>query len=89
MTTEKSPSEIWMRAWATEHVGYDYYGLSDDGSEKRSEDEAYAYALIIGEENHVGPYEDARDYIDDTWWNHWETITGKQGEREVYFSCSC
>lgn len=39
--------------------------------------------------HHIGPYEDARDYIDDTWWTHWETITGARGERGSYFSCSC
>lgn len=80
----KAASEKWMRAWAVEHMGADYYGDGDD-----SEDAAFARAIEAGEENHVGPYEDARGYIDSEWWGHWETITGKRGKRDEYFSCSC
>lgn len=83
----KTASERWMRAWALRHVAYDYYGDSLDGMV--SEDEAYAFALWIGENNHVGPYEGAGEYIDDVWWTHWEAITGQTGEREPYFRCSC
>lgn len=82
---DKSPSEKWMREWAVRHVGHDYYG--DRGS--FSEDTAYAFAIEAGHQNHIGPYEDARDFIDDEWWSHWETITGQKGDRGSYFSCSC
>lgn len=65
-------------------MGEDYYG---DG--ERSEDAAYAAAIAAGREHHIGPYEDARDYIDNEWWAHWEIITGERGDRDSYFSCSC
>lgn len=81
----KSESEQWMRAWAKEHMGYDYYGDSDT----RSDDDAYESAIYAGHNNHVGPYEDARDHIDNEWWHHWETITGEKGDRDSYFSCAC
>lgn len=84
-TPNRSASEVWMRAWAMEHVSRDYYG---DG-ESIGEDAAFAFAIRAGEENHIGPYEDARDYISDEWWGHWEAITGKRGNRGEYFSCSC
>lgn len=82
--TDKAASEAWMRKWAVKHVGDDYYG---DG--RVSDHDAYAFALKAGENNHIGPYESARDHIDSEWWGHWETITGKRGDRETYFSCSC
>lgn len=83
----KSESEKWMRAWAMEHTSYDYYG-SDDGG-KLSEDGAYSFAINAGHNLSVGPYEDARDHIDNEWWAHWEAITGCRGQRGEYFSCSC
>lgn len=86
---DKDQSERWMRAWALRHVAYDYYGDHDGKNSMRSEDDAFAFAIRIGEDHFVGPYEDARDYIDETWWTHWENITGKTGERGVYFSCGC
>jgi hypothetical protein len=85
-TASKSASEQWMRAWAMEHVSDDYYG--DDG-DKKSEDDAFNFAIEAGHEKHIGPYESAREHIDSEWWSHWETITGKRGDREAYFSCGC
>ena len=79
-------SEKWMRAWAMRHMGRDYYG---DYDKPLSEDRAYENAIDAGRENHVGPYEDARDHIDNEWWHHWEAITGEKGDRESYFSCAC
>lgn len=84
--TSKSHSEKWMRAWAMKHVSEDYYG---DGEKPVSEDAAYAFAIRVGHEHCIGPYESARDHIDNEWWGHWEAITGVQGERDTYFSCSC
>lgn len=83
--TGKSFSEEWMRRWAIKHMGYDYYGDTD----RVSDEAAFQNALRAGEDNHVGPYEDARDHIDSEWWGHWEAITGKRGNRDEYFSCSC
>lgn len=85
-TPARSESEVWMRAWAAEHMSADYYGDCDS---KRSEDDAYVSAIRAGEDNHIGPYENARDHIDSLWWDHWENITGKRGNREDYFSCAC
>lgn len=83
---DKRQSEKWMRAWAMNHMSRDYYG---DYDTPLSEDSAYANAISAGHDNHIGPYEDARDYIDSEWWEHWEAITGKKGDRETYFSCAC
>jgi hypothetical protein len=80
----KEASEKWMRAWAVQHMGDDYYGEGP-----RDEDAAYASAIYAGENNSVGPYEEARDHIDNEWWEHWETITGQEGDRSAYFSCAC
>lgn len=81
-----SESEKWMRNWARKHMGEDYYGENT----YLTEDQAYENAIQAGHNKHVGPYENARDYIDNTWWNHWETITGCKGDRDDnYFSCSC
>lgn len=80
----KAASEKWMRAWAIEHMGDNYYGPG-----RLSDEIAFANALEAGSNNHIGPYESARDYIDNEWWNHWEAITGKRGDRDAYFSCSC
>jgi hypothetical protein len=81
----KSASEQWMRAWAVEHVGDDYYG---DGG-KVGEEAAYAFAIRAGYDLSVGPYESARDHIDNEWWAHWEAITGGKGQRGEYFRCAC
>lgn len=83
----KSASEAWMRKWAVEHMGYDYYGDTD----KLSDEEAYENAIRAGRNISVGPYESAREFITHEWWNHWEIITGQRGEREDghSFSCSC
>lgn len=78
-------SEKWMRNWAVKHMGYDYYG--DRGT--RSEDEAYAAAILAGHDLRLGPYENARGHIDDDWWYHWEQITGKRGSRGEWFPCAC
>lgn len=83
----KDAAEKWMRAWAMEHVSKDYYGETEGG--KRSEDEAYAFAIQAGHDNHIGPYESASDHIGSEWWRNWETITGVSGDHETYFSCSC
>ncbi len=82
---DKSPSIVWMRKWAKQHMAEDYYG--DEGHV--SDDIAYERAIQAGHDMSVGPHEDSRDYIDGEWWNHWEIITGEKGEREGYFSCSC
>ena len=82
----KNASIEWMKRWADEHMGDDYYGAGD---EKRSVESSYASAIEAGHNNHIGPYEDARDHIDDVWWDHWENITGEKGERGSYFSCGC
>lgn len=81
----KSHSEKWMRAWAMKHVSEDYYG--NGGSV--GEDAAYEFALRAGSELNIGPYESARDHIDNEWWSHWEAITGVTGQRGEYFSCAC
>jgi hypothetical protein len=81
----KEVSEKWMREWAMKHMSADYYG--DETS--LNADVAYDNAMRAGSDNHIGPYEDARDHIDNEWWSHWETITGKQGNRGEYFSCAC
>lgn len=85
ITNEKEASIKWMTNWARVHMSEDYYG--DEG--RLSDETAYSKAIEAGHNNHIGPYEDATDYIDDTWWDHWETITGQRGDRGSYFSCSC
>ncbi len=82
----RTESEAWMRKWATEHVGYDYYGNEED---KVDEESAYQFAIRAGYDHSLGPYESARDCIDDEWWGHWEAITGQKGDRSAYFSCAC
>lgn len=82
---DTSASEQWMRAFAVEHFSEDYYG--DRG--KFSEDEAYAFAIEAGHTNQIGPYEEAREHMQDEWWSHWEIITGEKGDRDSYFSCAC
>lgn len=79
-------SEAWMRAWASEHMSEDYYGDYDKPLEPQT---SYDMAIRAGHENHVGPYESARDHMGAEWWDHWEAITGCKGDREQYFSCSC
>lgn len=82
---DKAESTKWMTEWAVRHMGYDYYG--DDGSAEP--EVAFDRAIEAGHNTNIGPYESARDYIDDEWWNHWEIITGQKGSRGEYFSCSC
>ena len=86
LQNKKADSETWMREWAVQHMREDYY--SDDGG-WLSDDDAYANSIRAGFNHQVGPYEDARDYIDNEWWQHWENITGQTGERDTYFSCAC
>lgn len=81
----RAASVEWMTDWAVRHMQQD---LSDYGRAKTRE-ECFDYAIRAGHEMSVGPCEDARDYIDNEWWNHWETITGKTGNRDEFFSCSC
>ncbi len=81
----KAYSEKWMRDWALAHMSADYYG---DGPSVGAE-QAYTNAIEAGHEMSVGPYESARDHIDNEWWVHWEAITGEKGQRGEYFSCSC
>lgn len=78
-------SRLWMENWAMKHMGEDYYG----DSETLTVAQAFANAIKAGEDCHIGPYESAREYIDDEWWGHWERLTGKRGHRGKYFSCSC
>lgn len=81
----KSASEAWMRDWAMDNMSEDYYG---DGHTITPES-AYENAITAGRDLHIGPYESARDRIDNVWWDHWENITGEKGQRDGYFSCSC
>jgi hypothetical protein len=82
----KQTSEEWMRNWAREHMSTDYYGDTDA---PLSDEQSYANAINAGHNMHVGPYEDARNHIDNEWWAHWEAITGQRGQRGEYFSCGC
>lgn len=87
-STPKDPegeSRRWMEKWAMEHMGYDCYGDRD----KREVADAFADAIHAGHNLHIGPYESARDHIDDEWWNHWERLTNCTGQRGEYFSCAC
>jgi hypothetical protein len=84
-TSSKEMSKTWMTHWAVKHMSEDYYG--DD--ERISPEEAFEKAIAAGHSTHIGPYESARDFIDDEWWGHWEAITGMPGSRGEYFSCSC
>lgn len=79
-----SLSETWMRKWAKDHFSRDYY---DDGG--MGEQAAYEFAIRAGHELFIGPFESARDHIDNEWWAHWEAITGSSGQRGAYFSCAC
>ena len=83
--TAKDASEAWMRRWAVENMGDDYY----DGDGKRPDEDAYSDAIRAGHDLNIGPYESARDSINDEWWGHWENITGCKGQRGEYFSCAC
>lgn len=85
VSRNRSVSEIWMRKWAVAHMGYDYYGDNDSVRE----DTAYAYAIQSGHSEHIGPYESARDSMDEKWWAHWQNITGSKKEKPEYFSCGC
>lgn len=80
----KSYSKEWMTNWAVRHMGDDYYDEGPKTPERALED-----ALEAGRNQHIGPYESARDYINDEWWDHWEELTGERASRGEYFSCSC
>lgn len=79
-----SASELWMRAWAMEHMPDDLGRFVES-----NEDGVYAFAVQAGHDHDVGPCEDARDHIDAEWWGHWEAITGKKGDRDSGFRCGC
>lgn len=81
----KAYSVQWMQRWAKKHMSADYYG--DEGS--LSDEQSFANAIDAGRNLSVGGFEDARDHIDDEWWNHWEVITGETGKRGEYFRCAC
>jgi hypothetical protein len=85
VTPPEKLSELWMRAWAVEHLSDDYY---DDGGGMDAE-QAYRFAIEAGHDTNIGSFESARDHIDGTWWDHWERITGQPGKRDEYFSCAC
>jgi hypothetical protein len=81
----KTAAEEWMRDWANRHLAdkYDEYGEGWD------EKARYERAIDFGYTMRVGSFEDARDYIDDEWWDNWQAITGHEGQRGGYFSCAC
>ena len=82
----KDGSIEWMQDWANEHMSLNYY---DDGNEHLSKEESYKKAIEAGHTNCVGPYEEAKEYIDNEWWDHWENITGCKGDRGQYIRCGC
>lgn len=84
--SSKDISVKWMTNWAVKHMSVDYYG---DYDTPRSPESALGSAIDAGHNMNIGPYEDSRDYIDNEWWDHWETITGERGNRGEYFSCAC
>lgn len=84
VVTRKDYSKQWMTNWAKKHMGSDYYGEGH-----LSDEDALANALDAGHNYSVGPYESAREYINNEWWDHWETLTGEEGNRGEYFSCAC
>jgi len=83
----KDYSIAWMQDWAEKHTPGNYYNEEDD--DDIDPELAFHTAIEAGRKHHIGPYESARDYIDDEWWSHWENITGEKGVRGSYFSCSC
>lgn len=85
IAASKDYSKQWMTNWARKHMSSDYYG--DRGP--LSDEDALANALDAGRSHRVGPYESAREHIDDEWWDHWEAITGEKGDRNEYFGCAC
>lgn len=81
---DKSFSKKWMKDWAVRHMGEDYYGEG-----RLSEEVSYDRAIEAGHNLSVGPYESARNYIDNEWWYHWQKITGLKKPDDAYFSCGC
>lgn len=81
----KFASEAWMREWAINNMGDDYYGECA----RLTDEQAYANAINAGHSGNVGPYENARDSMDDEWWHHWQAITGSRKQKPDYFSCGC
>lgn len=90
---KKVASVAWLTAWAKKHMGTDYYGPKDANGNPRkfTDSEALANAVKAGNDMHIGPFESARDHIDNEWWDHWCNITGETAgnKRGEYFSCSC
>jgi hypothetical protein len=85
-------SESWMRKWAIENLADEYYEYYGDGEVTLSgpqKQTLYEYAIHIGETHSAGRCETARDAINNEWWNHWEIITGKKGDRDTYIRCGC
>jgi hypothetical protein len=83
----RAVSEKWMREWAVKHMRYERY--EDDPASEDEIEAAYEFAIEAGHHLSVGAQEDARDHINDEWWDHWEAITGQKGQRGEYFSCAC
>lgn len=81
----KAASEEWMRKWAKANIHYDYTYGDDD----LTEEQQYQFAIKMPDNMSVGANQSARDEINNEWWNHWEIITGKKGQRDEYFSCGC
>ncbi len=83
--TPDPASVAWMKEWAGRYMASDMYGIGAQAAL----DGAYDRAIEAGHNHSVGPWQGAADHIDGDWWYHWERITGKPGNREEYFSCSC
>jgi hypothetical protein len=80
---DRAAAIAWMAKWAKRHSHAD-----DEDSYGRI---TLARAIDFGHDMSVGECEDARDDIDQEWWDNWETITGERAgeKRSGYFSCSC
>lgn len=77
----KAAARAWMQAWCDENLKY---GQNHDTLTVED-------AIHFGREMTVWSFEDARDNIDNTWWDNWEILTGETAgeKRDDYFSCSC
>lgn len=82
----KSEAVKWMKKWAKDNICTEHRAYDD---KELPVDMAYEYAIDAGEYLNIGRYEDARESINDEWWDKWEIITGKQGKRGEYFRCAC
>lgn len=85
-TSDAEFSRKWMIDWVIRNMPKGYY---DDDEKEYTEQEALDVGIRCGHTLCVGPHESAREHIDSEWWGHWERITGCNGNREGYFSCSC